>query len=992
MKREKVSEQLKSPHVLRAIRSFIPDQVFERIARNPNNLDRIGERRTVTVLFVDIAGFTPFCEKRDAEDVMILLNDLFSRILEPVSRYGGTVDKFMGDAAMILFGAPVVHEDDPERAIGAALEIMDRVAELSGVRVSIGVNTGMVVAGIVGNDEHREYTVIGDAVNTASRLESAAAAGEILVGPETFARSASSFRFGEPKRLSLKGKSSPIEARAVLGRRLAGKALAIPPLIGRKRVFQRLSRIADRRGGSALLLGEAGSGKTTLIAHLRERAEKSGVFVLPIEGAPWGENIPYGPIQPIVCEILGDSPFDEFKRLLPKKTGLFPLLSGILGRKIPPTDHTKYLSPIDKRNLLDGLISELLRSRFRGKKKLLLIDGAENIDPSTARVIGILASSKGTSTVMASRGSRPWMESFQFDRIDLRRLDMRSTAALLRQSISAKRIASKLTDEIFAETGGNPGYIVELTKLLRDTGKLITEHGIVGFEGRIDENLPEGIEGIMAARIDNLPPDAREVVRVGSVLGTSFPARLLDEILGHEIAKNGIAQLVGDGIVEKTGETLRFASKALALAAYESLFIAARKKIHAAAASRIESLFQNEIERFYEPLARHYRIGGPRDKAFIYQFRAGAKQEGRFANSEALHYYNEALSISEDEAVAWGMERELLSAIESAGKLYWYSGDLERVIELNTRARRFAKRIGILTLETDSINRIALAKHELGRFDEAMELYELLISMLKPLESERERMLQALTNYGTLLSDLGRLDEAKAIYLEGLKLADDYADSPGAANLLGNLGWLESQLGNLKLAERYLERSGRIDTARGNLRGQAINAVNLAQLFRARGEKAREIERYNAALEAFERIGDRRGVALCLSNLGDAAREAGDIKAARRDHRRALKIAREIDDQQRIVDAQLGLALDNAEEGNLAAGIKRARKAYEIAREAGDWEGRIDVGIALLKLLRRSGDRAAFDEIKIEISKTIMDNNPSAMGRLKAVSKWEDVK
>ncbi len=985
MKPEEETASLNNPRVARAVRSFIPNQVFERIARNPDSLDRVGERRTVTVVFVDIAGFTPLCEGKDAESVIIFLNELFSAILEPVSLYGGTIDKFMGDAAIILFGAPVVHEDDAERALAATLEIMDRVAEFGEMQVSIGVNTGMVVAGIVGNDEHREYTVIGDAVNTASRLQNAAEPGEILVGPETFEGNFEAFRFGEPRKLALKGKSSRIEARVLLGRRLAEKVRSIPPLIGRKKEFEKLCDTAFIKGDAAALIGEAGSGKTTLMSHLRNSAEKRDIPVLFIEGTPWGENIPFGPIQPLIIDILGEFPDDEFRRLIPSKLGLFPLLSGILGIQIAPTDRTKYLSPIDKRKLLDEIIVDLLDSRFRGNRALLLIDGAENIDPSSVRLIKHMASQDTTSIVIASRNINHWIEDICDDKIVLDNLDIRSTAALFRQTLDIRRIASKLTEKIFAETNGNSGHIVELARLLRGMGKLFKKRGVVDIDGHIIDALPAGIEGILTARIDNLPPDAREVVRVASVLGVEFPPILIHEILGDELAEKGVEQLISEGIFTRTGEVLRFASRALATAAYESLFITARRKIHIDASSKIESIFGEDNERFYESLARHYRIAEVRNKAFIYELRAGIKQEKRFANSEALHYYNLALGVSDDEAVEWGLGIELFHAIESAGKLYWYSGYLEKVIELNSRAREIAKELGKKALETDSINRIALANHELGRFDKAMELYERLLSTLKPLDTERERMLQAMTNYGTLLSDLGKLDKAKEIYMNGLELSGESADSPGAANLLGNLGWLESQLGNLDKAEEYLERSGRIDAALHNLRGEAINAINLAQLYRAKGEKKRELERYKTALEILERIGDRRGVALCLSNLGDASREMRDIKSARSYHRRALKLAREIDDPQRIVDAELGIALDSAEAGNITSAIKRARKAYKTARESGDWEGEIDVGLALLKLMRKSGDRAGFDRIKKTLSKTIENNNPSAMEKLKAI-------
>lgn len=423
------------------------------------------------------------------------------------------------------------------------------------------------------------------------------------------------------------------------------------------------------------------------------------------------------------------------------------------------------------------------------------------------------------------------------------------------------------------------------------------------------------------------------------------------------------------------------------LAAYESLFLSSRKKIHIDAAKEIELLYADSVQDFYEVLAQHYSLGDIDDKALIYSIKAGKKQENKFANREALYYYEKALATPDKNAINWKLTDEIFTAIELAGKLYWYAGNLDRVIALNKRSLALAVSQNRKTIESDSLNRIALANHELGKFDSAMKLYEKLLVMLKSMPKENERLLQALTNYGTLLSDLGDLDKAKKLYLSGLANTPKTADSPGVANLMGNLGWLEAQIGELNLAEEYLERSGKIDNKLGNLRGSAINSVNLAQIYRLRGDKKNEAEQYTTALKIFEQIGDRRGVALCFSNLGDTSREMGNIVQARKFHRKALLIAREIDDSQRIVDAELGLAMEDAIDGKFDAAIKGVKKAYKIAASSGDWEGQIDTGIALLDLYSKTGDKSAYHILKKNLKQVIAENNPSALERLGKITK-----
>lgn len=978
-------EKFKDPRVARAVASFIPRQVLPRVVRNPDKLDRVGERRTVTAMFVDIAGFTPYCENRDAEEVMLLLNKLFAAILEPVERYSGAVDKFMGDAAVVIFGAPVAHEDDPQRALAAAIEIMNRIGEFHGLHVSIGINTGEVVAGIVGDDKHREYTVIGDAVNTASRLQTVAEAGQILVGAETKSKVKAGFKFGDSRKLSLKGKSKSIEAFPLWDITADTVDAGRLRVIGRKKELSRLFDILDAdETGSALILGEAGSGKSALTNRVATEAESRGIRIIDISAITWAENIPYAPIQYFIRELLGVNPQRKFQQILTDQIDFFPLLSGLLGIEIPHTDRTRFLSPEEKRLALQDLIYGLLTSTGRNNPVLLICDNIENLDPSTGELIDRIIDEDSLSILLSGRNPGP-IKSRVDEIINLKPLNKRDVGELIRESLGAKRVGADFVSAVHSETHGNPGYIVELVTLLADRGDIFRDRGVHRISTSIEGKLPRGIDGIYTARIDEFPPDARETIRVSSVLGQEFPKTLPEELMETTIYKNGASYLQSNGIIRPDDGKFRFQSLPLMKAAYHSLFHTVRKKLHASAGESIEKRYHDNIEDHYEELARHFGLGEKPRKAFQYRFLSGRKQEARFANLEALHYYEQALSLPDDKATDLGIWRELLNALESAGRLYWYSGDLRRVIELNVRAKAIAEKHNATSLVTDAINRIALAKQEMGQLDEAGKLYEQLLETLRPMQNEHERLLQAMVNYGTLLSDLGKLESARQLYLKGLEIADTEGASAGAANLLGNLGWLESHLGNWNSAVEYLRRATEIDEELGNLRGLAINKVNLAQAFRARGSKAEEIRAYEEAEDIFARIGDRRGEALCLANLGDTARETGDIERAKSLHRKALKLSTELKDKMRIVDSQLGLARDSYAEGDMKNAINRANKAFETSIAAGDWEGQIDSGLSLLKFHLNANNESVFKGLANRIRKIILENNPVAISRLEAI-------
>lgn len=975
-KKKKSEEQI----VARAISSFVPAQVYERIVRNPKSLDRVGERRAVTIVFVDIAGFTPLCEKRDAEEVMLLLNSLFMSIIEIVSKYGGTVDKFMGDAAMIVFGAPVAHEDDPIRALSSSLEIIDAVKRKFDLSVSIGVNTGEVVAGIVGDDSHREYTVLGDAVNVASRLQNSARAGEILVGPETYLKTKNLFEFGPKIGLELKGKTKKVYGRILIRKKESEtKRETVKPFL-RTAELRKLEKSLLAGKNAIYIVGEQGTGKSVLLGEFIDLARKTDFKTIEFQALQWGENIPYHPLHKFIRELLGDNPQSRLSKIAPGSEDYLPLLSGILGKDFPDTEQTKYLSPIEKNRELRQILKGLIYG-FSKKQIIVSIDSYENADPSTMELFSELIMERRCPVVISGR-ILPTVKNKNISIIALKNLDEGKVSLLLREALGARILPAKLVKDVFRETAGNPRYIIELLSLLKNRGFIVSGKGDFRELEEAISKIPKDISGIILARMDSLPPDARETLRTASVLGSQFDKRIIERILGENVAMKGLSQLEKRGILDSKNGDIVFSDTLLLKTAYNSLFITSRKKLHAISAKNIEKLFAKEIESQLENLASHYEFAGIHEKAFHFQILAGKKQERYFANREALHYYQKALAVDDETAIKWGAWLELFSAIESAGKLFWYSGELVKVVELNERALRLAERMRDRERMIDSLNRIALAYQELGDFHSAKSKYENQLKMLEKIEGQKERILQALTNLGTLYSDLGDLSHAERTYRKGLMLVGEDESSPGAANLLGNLAWLEIQKGNLISAEEHLRRSFKIDEALGNIRGLAINSLNQAQIHKARKNNELERECYVSALELFRRIGDKRGEALCLSNIGDTLRQSGKIKEARAHHRKALAISEAVHDRQRIIDAELGLALDDFEECRFKPAIARAREAFKIAKKIGDWEGEIETGLRLIEIFKKLKDNKSMAKVAREIKNTIEKNNPSAMERL----------
>jgi class 3 adenylate cyclase len=337
-----------------------------------------GERRVVTVLFCDVVGSTTLAESMDPEQLTRIMNTVFKQLNEPIDRYDGTVARLLGDAILAFFGAPVAHENDPERATLAGLAILENIAPLreklkreKGIdfNVRVGINTGLVIAGQVGSEVHGEYTAMGDAVNLAARMEQTAAPGTVQIAQDTFRSVAPLFEIEALGEISVKGKSQPVQAYRVLGRKsdpgrlrgLEGRGLS-SPLVGRDEELATLERVvrrlqSEKKGAVALILGEAGLGKTTLIGEVRRRTAGNDLLWLEGRTLSFGHTLSYWPFREMLWQVAGISEEDDEQtawekleksvtRLLPEQTAdILPYLASLIALDVrePYREKVAYL-------------------------------------------------------------------------------------------------------------------------------------------------------------------------------------------------------------------------------------------------------------------------------------------------------------------------------------------------------------------------------------------------------------------------------------------------------------------------------------------------------------------------------------------------------------------------------------------------------------------------------------------------------------------------
>lgn len=541
-----------------------------------------GERRQVTVMFADISGFTAMSEKLDPEEVRTLINACFELLGQAIDRYGGHIDKFIGDEIMALFGAPVAHENDPERALRAALEMMDALAEFNHhhagkiprpLALHFGLNTGLAIAGGIGTRQRQDYSVMGDTVNLAARLEDLSEAGEILVAETTYRLTAPLFEFEPLEPVKVKGKEQPVKvfrllrAKTGLGSQVRGIEGLSSPLVGREveldRLKTALARFEAGHGGLVSITGEAGIGKSRLVHELELIGAWSGTTRWVTGRAlSYGENAPYLVVRDILRNLLGlhvdFSPAHTISdlraaldQLVPHQSSeLYPYLAYLLDL------------PLDEaagRRLKDQTGEALQRQLLSAVQQIVLAAGQQSplvmvwedlqwADPSSLRLLESLVTAAQTGVLLLVLiyrrpviSSRIWNFQAALSAasdlspviIELLPLEAEQSHALLDHLLGPETLPEQLKRLIVTKAEGNPFYLEEVIRSLINSGTIVAaDDGRWQVTGSLGEiSLPDTLQGVIMSRIDQLDSASKRVLQIASIIGRNFSYKILAQVL-----------------------------------------------------------------------------------------------------------------------------------------------------------------------------------------------------------------------------------------------------------------------------------------------------------------------------------------------------------------------------------------------------------------------------------------------------------------------------
>src|SRR5688572_11058493 len=980
-------------HLEQRFAGYTPRHLADKILTSRAALE--GERKLVSVLFADCAGFTEVSANLDPEDLHAVMDGCFQHLVNVVHRYEGTINQFTGDGVMALFGAPIAHEDHAVRAVAAALEIQHASREYSaslksergfGLSMRLGLNTGPVVVGRIGDDLRMDYTAQGETVNLAARLQGAAEPGGVLISEALHALVAGYFVADEVGPLALKGIAAPVKAFAVRSRRRRARfqlALerGLTPLAGRAQELAFLKESVERaRAGRTQLVslvGDAGVGKSRLAYELRRAVANGGTTVLDAHCAAQADAMPFAVIGQLLRANFGmDEGEPETEQLRKVDSGVRELGASIewaipyLGHLLAlpaPTLEADGLDQAQRRRRMIEAVKALVLAGAARRPLLFIIEDLQWIDRNSEELLVAINEGLAGHRVMFLTTYRPgytapWQDRSFHQRLALDPLPEDNVRSIAQALLSGAEAIPDLQQLVVARAGGNPLFAEELVRFFKTQGAKASE-----------TEVPATIHDLLTARIDRLPESVKRTLQLASVLGIDFAFPLLEAIGSPDAdLRADLAELVRLELIRER-ETFpearySFAHLLVRQVAYEELLLKTRADLHQRAGDALERLHAGRLDEVVRELADHYARSPAHDKALRYLARAGDRAASLFAYREAEAYYRRALELIERRPELAG---ERLRVLDKLAEAAFANGEIEAARAPWLECLALAQEAGDQLRVADIHRKIANAAWAAGNREETLSHLERGIATLgtRVENLEAARLIQELARVNFRLGDQMRATQlAEHAVALGAKLdaQDVVADAYNTWGIgLARAGDLEQGaalvqrcletalqegLGSVacrayvNLAVMYgpIDRTRALDYAREGLKLAQKIGDQLQQSWlyctlasgqcSINGDYDEGIRAAEAGIELDRRIGQRSHLAVPLIILAQVHQCRGDIESSHRYYTEALSLAEEIGEPQLLVPCYDGLgtlAIERGDEADADRWLERGRSVQE---------------------------------------------------------------
>src|SRR5262245_22832830 len=956
--------------------TYTPGHLAETILNSKAGLE--GERKQVTVLFADLKGSMELLVDRDPEEARQILDPVIEHMMEAVHRYEGTVNQVMGDGIMALFGAPVAHEDHAVRACFAALRMQHtmkayademRRAHAASVKVRVGLNSGEVVVRAIGSDLRMDYTAVGQTTHLAARMEQIADPGAVVIAPATLALAEGYVEVRPLGPVPLKGLTEPVEVYELTGAGPARTRLQVAArrgltrFVGREAEMERLHRIQqlalEGHGQAVAVVGDAGVGKSRLLHEFLRSHRLQGWRIIESAAPSFGGRTSYLLVIELLRGYFKIQEADSVRAIREKVTGtaltldetLKPMLPALLTLLGVPADDPTWpsLDPVQRRQRTIDAVTRVWLRESQLQPLLLVVEDLHWMDSESQAVLDSLVEALPTSRLLLLINYRPeyqhrWGSNIHYSELRLEALAQGNAGELLDALVGGDPALEPLRQLLIARTGGNPFFLEESVRALRETKVLVGDPGTHRLARPVEAlHVPPSLQAVLGGRIDRLSPEDKRLLQTAAVVGQDVPYALLEAVadVDDEALRSGLARLrVAEFLYETTifpGPEYRFTHALTHDVAYSSLLHERRRTLHLSILAAIEVASTNQAAVDVERLARHALGGESWLKAATYLRQAGRRAAAQSAYQAAAGWFEEALRAlahlpESPETLAEGIDlrldlrialiplrryREALDLMREAEALATRLGDQARLgwvvadlcarlrnalgkhregVEAGRRALAIATERGDQALALEATYRTGQAYFALGQYGPAIDLFERSAKDASegqgPGASSRLFASWSRAWLAMAFSNLGRFAEGMSHATEAVRIAEA-VDHPftlvEALTALGGVSLLKGDLGHaIDVLERGLALS-----RKWQFRPWAtVSRLGYAYALSARRPEARrlleEVARSDTTVSSMG-----VGQAIQIAWLGEACALDQQLEDAVQHARAALSLAQE---------------------------------------------------------------------------------------------------
>lgn len=970
------------------------------------------EIKPCVIQFAEVMGFERFAHTIEPEDYATIVQDITKIYDDTINLYEGHVDKHEGKVFMATFGVPVSHEEDPERAIKAALLLKQKIQQYNDAHeitlgIRVGINLGKVFAGDVGSEIKKEYTVMGDAVNIAARIVEHADEYQILVGSEIERISKHVFRFSEPESFLPQGSTTKIKVFNVIHQksgfiRRRGIEGLKSPLVGRIEPFNVIKEFLDKllqgKGSIVTLIGEAGVGKSRLIeelfTHSLSVALEKATAVNWYSGScsPYKETIylPFVEIIRQMCSITSDDSDKEATEKLiaqiakltkEKVDEFYPYIANLLNIKLDSRydDKIRYLEPKVMKLQTHVAISTILKNHAQQAPCVYIFDDLYLADKSTIDALRFfLETTKDTPQLIflitRPEKDRPFWETFQqlkqtktIHEITLRRLNTSETRKITENLLQIKQFPAPLMNDIVAKAGGNPFFLEEIIKLLIAEGVIFKEgSGWRAKDTDIQFSIPYTIEAVIRNRFDTLHSGLRGMLEEMSVIGRLFSKKLLAafstqwetlEPLINEIKSLGFISTEND-------EDFSFNHALVREVIYTSIPEKRCTHLHTKVAETIEVIYRERLGEFYEILFEHYSQTDNQKKAIDYGLKAAKTARKRYANHEAILFY---LSVLKDLDVSGEDKAQRRFILQELGEIYSLIGQSNDAFEVYAQALKYCEQHS----EEAAIYKMIGDAHEsISDFDVALEFYE------KALESVNE---EAFLEKGRMYAGIGRVYYEKADYDKCLQALEQARDIIGDAAdiesrrvqalIYDRLGSAYYSIGKRADSFAYYQKALKLYEILDDINGKGIIYNNMCDYYTAQGDYPSALESLERSLQVDLKTGNLLGQAIVRYNIGDTLYQLGDMEGAEQEYARSQLIYEQVNNPVGKGYSAWGLGLIRLEQDNCIEAKKLFNDALTLFNQTGSKMWQLNVMLSIVEVYIRQKEYEKAWQLTLNVSK-----------------------